>query len=382
VKQRAVLLLITNAVTVVPAFILLVCVLGILGGGTSSVITGQSCLVSSGIQAAAGSSASGAAGSPSPPASGIDLKPSQMAIASTIVSVAKGLHLSRRDAAIGVMTGMQESTLANLNYGDAAGPDSRGVFQQRPMYYPDVNFAEPASEAEAFFTREGAVPDRDQLPMYEVAHLVQRNQNAGDYAKWQNLGTSVATALWTGSASETLACTDTHAGTITLPKGAPDLTSSGSSVIDAVRTWALAQLGTSYVYAGSCTDSHISDPSKHCDCSSLVQQAYAHVGISLPRTTFQQYLVGTPVPIRASAVLPGDLLFEMGDDPGPAGEPGHVGLYLGQGLVIEAPFTGDVVKIQTLSSWLPQIVDIRRIVQDGQTDSSTPVATSSTVGGH
>lgn len=55
----------------------------------------------------------------------------QLTIAAQIMVAAQQKSLSARDQRIGVMVGIGESDLRNLNYGDAVGPDSRGVFQQR-----------------------------------------------------------------------------------------------------------------------------------------------------------------------------------------------------------------------------------------------------------
>jgi cell wall-associated NlpC family hydrolase len=73
------------------------------------------------------------------------------------------------------------------------------------------------------------------------------------------------------------------------------------------------------------------------DCSGLVMMAYEAAGISLTRTTFQQIYAGTPV-YSFSDLMPGDLLFTPGSD-GTAADPGHVGMYIGSGLVIQAPET-------------------------------------------
>jgi cell wall-associated NlpC family hydrolase len=89
--------------------------------------------------------------------------------------------------------------------------------------------------------------------------------------------------------------------------------------------------------------------------------AYRAGGVSIPRTTFQQVLVGTPV-YGLEALAPGDLLFSAGSD-GTAADPGHVGMYLGSGLVIEAPQTGEPVMITSLTGyWQRNTVAIRRIV--------------------
>jgi cell wall-associated NlpC family hydrolase len=78
------------------------------------------------------------------------------------------------------------------------------------------------------------------------------------------------------------------------------------------------------------------------DCSGLTQWAYTSVGLSIPRTTQEQFKVcqldrGTPL-------LPGDLLFIAGAD-GTDTEPGHVMIYHSPGLVLQAPFTGEDVNV-------------------------------------
>jgi cell wall-associated NlpC family hydrolase len=89
--------------------------------------------------------------------------------------------------------------------------------------------------------------------------------------------------------------------------------------------------------------------------------AYRAAGISIPRTTFQQVLVGAPV-YGIRQLAPGDLLFSAGSD-GTASNPGHVGMYIGAGLVIEAPETGEPVMITPLAGyWQQNTVAIRRIV--------------------
>jgi cell wall-associated NlpC family hydrolase len=127
----------------------------------------------------------------------------------------------------------------------------------------------------------------------------------------------------------------------------------------AVRTairWAMGQLGTAYQWGGSCTAAHGPDPMGRCDCSSLVQQSYRAAGITLPRTTYTQVKEGKAV--SPDALKPGDLLFTEGT----ATAPEHVGMYIGEGLIIHAPHTGDVVRITTLAAWRSDILAARRIV--------------------
>ena len=95
------------------------------------------------------------------------------------------------------------------------------------------------------------------------------------------------------------------------------------------------------------------------DCSGLVQYCYREVfNIELPRTTYYQCDVGEEVAFQD--LLPGDLLF-FGD----GGNVHHVAMYLGDGYYVEAPHTGDVVKITAMNDKLPdfakRIVDVRDI---------------------
>jgi cell wall-associated NlpC family hydrolase len=102
----------------------------------------------------------------------------------------------------------------------------------------------------------------------------------------------------------------------------------GNSVgIQALR-WALAERGHAYEWGGS-------GPSVF-DCSGLVMWSYEHVGISLAHLTFDQWNEG--VHVSRSDLQPGDLIFLYGLD--------HVGIWVGNGLMVDAPHTGTVVQIQ------------------------------------
>lgn len=81
------------------------------------------------------------------------------------------------------------------------------------------------------------------------------------------------------------------------------------------------------------------------DCSGLVYAAYWAAGIQIARTTLGWQHDGPQVPL--SQIQPGDLLFSAGGD-GTAANPGHVVMYLGGGLVIQAPQPGQDVQIDPL----------------------------------
>ena len=96
---------------------------------------------------------------------------------------------------------------------------------------------------------------------------------------------------------------------------------------------AMQYLGVPYVWGGA-------SPSGF-DCSGLVMYVYRQVGISLPHSAAAQYSAGTP--ISYNQLSPGDLVF-FG-----YGSIEHVGIYIGGGRMIHAPYPGTVVQISPIS---------------------------------
>lgn len=106
--------------------------------------------------------------------------------------------------------------------------------------------------------------------------------------------------------------------------------------------YALDQIGTPYRWGG--------DGPGGFDCSGLTQAAYAAAGIVIPRTSETQW---SALPhVALIDLLPGDLVFF---DPGEfvAGLPGHVGIYLGDDEMVDAPHSGASVRIDDLAGWPP-----------------------------
>ena len=109
-------------------------------------------------------------------------------------------------------------------------------------------------------------------------------------------------------------------------RGNTTVSATGNSIVD----YAYQFLGTPYVWAGT-------SPSGF-DCSGFTQYVFRNAaGVSLPRTTYEQINVGTPV--AYSDLQPGDLVFP---------HTGHVGIYVGNGQMIHAPSTGDVIKVSSV----------------------------------
>ena len=98
--------------------------------------------------------------------------------------------------------------------------------------------------------------------------------------------------------------------------------------------FAYDQLGCEYVFGGT------GPCSQGFDCSGLTQAAWAFAGVSIPRTSYEQ--ADLPA-VPESQLAPGDIMEFSGD--------GHVGIYVGGGMLIDAPHTGAVVEKVAFSGW-------------------------------
>ncbi|MDT0343407.1 C40 family peptidase [Streptomyces litchfieldiae] len=107
--------------------------------------------------------------------------------------------------------------------------------------------------------------------------------------------------------------------------------------------FAQEQLGTPYLWGGDGTP----EEDGRFDCSGLTKAAYESVGIELPRVANDQWNAG-PHPDR-DELLPGDLVFFAYDLEDPRSIH-HVGLYVGGGYMIDAPYTGAVIRFDPIDS--------------------------------
>lgn len=119
----------------------------------------------------------------------------QLLNAAWIIQAGMDMGLNSRDTTIGVMTAMGESGLHVLDYGDTAGPDSRGLFQQRDSWGPLEDRMDPYRSSELFFTALLEVADRESLPPTQVAHLVQINLDPLHYEPFWSDAVDVTEAL-------------------------------------------------------------------------------------------------------------------------------------------------------------------------------------------
>jgi cell wall-associated NlpC family hydrolase len=133
-------------------------------------------------------------------------------------------------------------------------------------------------------------------------------------------------------------------------------TSGGGADGDAVVSDARKYLGVAYKWGGT-------NPATGLDCSGLTQRVFADLGVKIPRTVAQQQHSGTAVSSMAKA-RPGDLLV-FGTH--------HIGIYVGDGKMLHAPHSGEVVKVAKVYETPTKI---RRIVGDGVSGTGAASGTS------
>lgn len=121
----------------------------------------------------------------------------QLTNAAAIVDAGQALGLDTCAQTIGVMTAMGESSLRILDRGDAVGPDSRGLFQQRAngAWGSYADRMDPTTSATNFFLALQEVPDWQALPPTIAAHRTQRNADPYHYERYWDAAVEVVTAL-------------------------------------------------------------------------------------------------------------------------------------------------------------------------------------------
>ncbi len=118
--------------------------------------------------------------------------------------------------------------------------------------------------------------------------------------------------------------------------GVESAASSDNPTINSILKLADSLKGTPYVWGGTTT--------KGFDCSGFVQYVYAQNGKSITRTTYTQWDNDGKF-VSKSELKPGDLVYF-----GSGNAPSHVGLYVGNGMMIHSPRTGDVIKYTSIET--------------------------------
>jgi len=282
---------------------------------------------------------------------------------------------SDRAALITVMVGLAESglrVLGNPNDPTAIGlptegighdHDSLGIFQQRPSWGTAQQRLDPVTSANLFLDRLLAKPLWNKAKVWVVAQQVQASaydgrprpvnhfsdEYGGNYRAALKEATRVLNVIKHDSAK--LSCEGTGgSGVGELPSGPLDAHGLPVNYViphnttPQARTAVLAgitALGRPYVFGATGPNAF--------DCSGLTQWAWAQAGVDLPHYTVDQWHQG--IVTDEHHLRAGDLVLTPGSD-GTLSNPQHVGMFIGVGLVLEAPQTGDVVKVVTYQSFV------------------------------
>ena len=266
-------------------------------------------------------------------------------------------------AELPVMTSLVESGMKNLDHGDA---DSVGLFQMRLSVWNNGSYegypSDPQLQLKWFLDHAEAVKDQrverglsvDDPQQYgDWIADVQRpaEQFRGRYQlRLEDARDLLAKASPKYGGDDGDAPTNADDGSDRSDEdneqsGGSDAPPDVADGIDGLEAGPRAltavaeakkHLGTAYLWGGS-------SPSTGFDCSGLVQWAYAHAGIKIPRVTYDQIKVGGHV--DRSHLLPGDVVFFRDA----SGDVHHEGISVGGDKFIHSPHTGDVVKISSLN---------------------------------
>ena len=242
----------------------------------------------------------------------------QQALAASLASQYKSSSFSRTAALLGSDSGqsyldkMQSLTFLSLHQREVAETATQATVA-----------AQQAQQAAA--AAVATAQAKQSAVAKQVANLT------AEIARQQALFNSLSAAERAKFLSAGTPATPVTANTTAAPVASSAAVPTGKGGAIAVQA-ALSQLGKPYVWGAAGPDSY--------DCSGLTMWAWAHAGVSLPHQSAEQQGYGTAVSV--GQLRPGDLVF--------FGSPAyHVGIYIGNGQMVHAPTTGDVVKITNLS---------------------------------
>ncbi|MGW3914109.1 NlpC/P60 family protein [Streptomyces sp. NPDC005070] len=180
------------------------------------------------------------------------------------------------------------------------------------------------SEARDLLSKLNA-EEKARLAAIEKKKREQAAAEAAELARQQAAAEKAAQAQSSSDSSG-----DSAAGSTTGSSTGSTATGSSSKAAEAL-AFARAQVGKPYVWGATGPDSY--------DCSGLTQAAWKAAGVSLPRVTYDQVNAGTTVSLADAR--PGDLVFFYDDI-------SHVGIYIGDGMMIHAPKPGAYVREESI----------------------------------
>jgi peptidoglycan DL-endopeptidase CwlO len=256
----------------------------------------------------------------------LDLKATQQLLTASHYADAEASQEQQQVAALGAATANLARSRDEAKAAVTAAAQEAGQINQAAQQLEAANQQQYATLAEVQGTLQQLVTQAQQRQ--EAQNLAQAQARYGTTSSAATTAPSAGSGSSSASASGSSPQTPAAVPSVPSFSGAP----AGSSGAAVAIAFARAQLGKPYEYAAAGPNAY--------DCSGLTMAAWGAAGVRLPHYSGAQYSMLPHVSL--SAMIPGDLVFW-----GPGGSQ-HVGLYIGGGLMIAAPTTGDVVKIQAI----------------------------------
>jgi cell wall-associated NlpC family hydrolase len=224
------------------------------------------------------------------------------------------------------VTATEAATTAQATATQAAAEAQR---QYDAVAAQQADLESQVADYQADFARLSADERRAALEAAAAAHAAEQARASRD----EEREAPEAPASSSSSGASATSSSGSSSGSSSAAEAPAAAAAPASGVAGTVVATAMAQRGKPYVWAASGPGSF--------DCSGLTQYAFRAAGISLPHSSKMQSQMGTAVS-RAN-LQPGDLVFFYSPV-------SHVGIYIGNGQMVHAPTSGDVVKVAPLMS--------------------------------
>jgi cell wall-associated NlpC family hydrolase len=241
----------------------------------------------------------------------------------------------RSDALTAYMAGVPLTDITTVPFSSSNAAEATSEYEQVAIANTDAVASDYESEAHALSVADTSLLATETKIQADITEITKARQTAMAAASQQQASLAALSTGNDGAAPAYLAAQSAGGNAVVADKSTPGLAAALSAAI-----WAAAsQVGVPYVWGG---ETPLPAPDAGFDCSGLVQWAFGQVGIALPRTAQEQHDAVTPVP--AAQVQPGDLVFWNDGTTSVQ----HVAIYVGAGIVLEAPSTGAVVSYSPL----------------------------------
>lgn len=254
-------------------------------------------------------------------------KGQQMRNAAVIAAIGHKRGVSARGQAIAIMTAMGESSLRAVDHGDIAGPDSRGLFQQRTSWGSYEQRMDPAASADLFYRALARVGGWEQLEPTIAAHRVQRNADPNHYTRFWNDAVNVLAEATGQEVDETFVDTAPACSDDLMPaawSSGEDCSFGGVKNPLSCRQ-ALAKAAG--IARNSACRSDLPGGTWRRWCLAFVAKAYGYRFAGEPTAkAMYRTLAGRGLVSKSKEIPAGALVFFDSSDPA-----GHVALYAGNG---------------------------------------------------